>query len=85
MCVQTLFEMREYDSHHATDFYETLRVCLECERSIVDAASRLYIHRNTLIRRIEKMEELFGELELDDPEIRLAMLLSFKIIASSGA
>ena len=83
MCVQTLFEMRDYDSRHATEFYETLRIYLECERSLVDAAARLYIHRNTLIRRVEKLEELFGELELDDPAVRLALLLSFKIIASS--
>ena len=83
MCVQTLFEMREYDARHATEFYETLRVYLECERSLVDAAARLYIHRNTLIRRIEKLEELFGELGLDDPAIRLALLLSFKLIAAA--
>ena len=46
------------------------------------------IHRNTLIYRLERIQELLGGVDLEDPETRLNLQLALKIrgaLGSSGA
>ncbi len=43
-----------------------------------ETAAALHIHRNTLVYRLEKIQELFA-LDLDDPDNTLRLLLSFRL------
>lgn len=73
-----LIRLQQYDESHNTELTELLRVYLESERSIVDTISKTYIHRNTFLRRLERIKEISG-LELDDFRVRLMVLLYFQM------
>ena len=78
-CDKAVFRLRDYDSEHEGEYLHTLFQYLRCERNIAETARRLFIHRNTLIYRIERIEKLTG-LELDDPDVRERVLLSCRIM-----
>lgn len=71
--------LKIYDSQNNTLFYSTLRVYLENERSLVKTAKTLYIHRNTLLYRIDKIQSILN-LDLDDSDIRLYLLMSYHLL-----
>lgn len=71
--------LRNYDKDKGTDYYNTLRCFLQCERSIPRASSALIIHRTTLEYRLEKIQNLI-HLDLEDTDLRLYLLISFRII-----
>jgi len=74
-----LLTLREQDRLNSSELYETLRIYLEHERSLVGTAKALFIHRNTLLYRLEKLHQLV-ELDLDDPELRLYLTLSYYML-----
>ena len=51
----------DYDRKMESNLFETLRVYLECGGSKKDTADRLFIVRQTLYHRLEKLETLLGE------------------------
>jgi PucR family transcriptional regulator, purine catabolism regulatory protein len=57
---------------------ETLSVYLETHCQISETAKRLFVHRNTVVYRIEKCEEILGK-SLKDSETTLQMRLAFRI------
>ncbi|MBR6951612.1 MAG: helix-turn-helix domain-containing protein [Oscillospiraceae bacterium] len=71
--------LRAFDREKGTDYYNTLRCYLQCERSIPRASEKLIIHRSTLEYRMEKIQDLI-HLDLEDRDIRLYLLLSFRLI-----
>lgn len=68
--------LSSYDRENHTEFYETLRHYLRQERSITRTAEEMGLHRNTLLYRITRIREL-TRLELEEPEVRLHLLISF--------
>lgn len=68
-----------YDKTHNTSYAETLRIYLECERSVADTVRKLYIHRNSFTYRLERIQKISG-FNLDDPETRLMIMMSFAIL-----
>lgn len=65
----------EYDQKHNSELLHTLTVLLESNGSKKDAAKHLYIVRQTLYHRLEKLKELLGEDYLK-PTKRVAIELS---------
>ncbi|WP_078543321.1 PucR family transcriptional regulator [Litchfieldia alkalitelluris] len=57
---------------------QTLFVFLETHCQISETAKRLYVHRNTVVYRLEKCEELLGR-SLTDSETTLQLRLAFQI------
>lgn len=76
-------ELREHDRTAGTQYYDTLRAYLFCERDIPQTSQALIIHRTTLTYRLGKILELTN-LKLDDPNLRLYLLLSFHILDHIG-
>ncbi|MED1784068.1 PucR family transcriptional regulator [Brevibacillus fortis] len=50
-----------HDQAHGSSLVHTLRVYLDANLSKQEAAEKLYIHRQTLYHRLEKIEEILGE------------------------
>jgi len=67
----------EHDKTSAVSYVETLRVFLEENMSYTAAARVLYVHRSTLIDRIDRIERELG-VDLNDAESRLRILMSLK-------
>lgn len=68
--------IREYDSQHKTEYYQTLFTYLKNERRQQQTAEELFIHRNTLFLRLDKIHTLWP-LDLEDAEERFYILFSF--------
>lgn len=79
-CHTSIFILAEYDASHRTDLLETLNVYLNCHCNAAEAASMLYIHRNTMNYRLSKINELTN-IDLDNTESFFHLLLSFHILA----
>ncbi|MDI2588828.1 PucR family transcriptional regulator [Psychrobacillus sp. NEAU-3TGS] len=62
----------DYDQKMESNLFETLRVYLACNGSKKDTADRLFIVRQTLYHRLEKLESLLGE-DFMAPSNRLAL------------
>ena len=73
-----IFWLQDYDERYHTDFIETLRTYLECDRSAARAAETLHLHRSTFFYRIKKLEELL-DVDLNDSKLLFLYELSFKI------
>ena len=74
---QGLLALIEHDKTSSVSYVETLRVFLEENMSFTAASRILYIHRSTLIDRINRIEKELG-LDLNDAESRLRILMSLK-------
>jgi Regulator of polyketide synthase expression len=70
--------LEQYDLAHSTDYLNTLRIFLLSDCNLIETASRLYTHRNTIVYRIRKIKDLLGT-EIDNSSIKFDLLLSFYI------
>ena len=78
-----LLELLEHDRTQSTQYYETLRAYLLCERNIPATAAALIIHRTTLTYRLGKIMEI-TRLNLDNANLRLYLLISFQLLEQDG-
>lgn len=67
------------DRKYGTNNIEILRSVLENERNITSIAYEMNMHRNSILYRIKKIESIL-KVSLDDPEIRLMLQFSLKIL-----
>ena len=65
----------EYRKREGDELYETLKVFLDAERSYTRTAALLHTHRNTVLYRIRKAEEILHE-NLEDALLREYIRLS---------
>lgn len=75
-----------YDRDRSADLLKTLEVYLEQNGSLVETAERLYIHRNTLLHRLERVRQISG-LELRTARERLnihAAILAYRLRRAPG-
>ncbi len=70
--------LKNYDRVHDSDLYRTLYCYLEENCSHSAAANKLFIHRSTLIYRIEKIVAMTG-IDFSIADERFHLLLSFYI------
>lgn len=68
----------EYDQNHQGHFLETLAAFFEYNGNITKAAEALFVHRNTLIYRLERIEVLSG-FEFANVNMRLALHLALRL------
>ena len=64
-----------YDRTNQTDYVYTLRIYLADNCNATHASGHLFIHRHTLLKRLEKIQTL-GHLDLDDYYTRVYMSLA---------
>lgn len=60
LVTQVLGPVISYDQEHGTDLLASLDVFLACNRSWLAASSHLSVHKQTLVYRMHRIEELTG-------------------------
>jgi DNA-binding PucR family transcriptional regulator len=66
--------LEEYDRERKGDLIRTLAVFFEANANASEAAETLYLHRNSMAYRLERIQEITA-LDLKSPENRLALQL----------
>ncbi|MBR2803575.1 MAG: helix-turn-helix domain-containing protein [Eggerthellaceae bacterium] len=70
--------LEQVDLERGLDLVATMREYLLCERSVKLAASRLFVHKNTVMYRIGQVKKL-DMVDLDDVQERSYVLLSLLV------
>lgn len=73
-----LHRLKKYDMETGNELYRTLEVYLQCFHNNKETANVLYIHRNSLTYRMDKILEI-GKADLNDPMTEFLLKLSFKL------
>ena len=74
-CYETLGPVLEYDAAHGTEYMKTLETFLNCEGSIKAVSEQLYVHRNTILYRVQAIKKLLP-ISLDDPQNHLTLRIA---------
>ena len=75
----TLEPLIEHDRTHGSDLVRTLRVYLEEDRVQRRAAARCFIHVNTVVYRINRIEQILGR-SLADPTTVFDVTLALRVL-----
>jgi len=75
-CRQTLGPLLDYEG--GGDLLETLETFCDKLGNLSQTAEKLFIHRNSLLYRMERIAQLTG-LDLNNPDTRLAVHLALKV------
>jgi DNA-binding PucR family transcriptional regulator len=67
-----------YDQRKNTDLLATLETYLECAGNLTRTAERLFVHRNTLIQRLERLQSLC-EIDLHERGNWLTLQVAIKV------
>lgn len=78
LTTEALRRVISYDARKNTEYLHTLQVYLENEMNITPTANALFIHRSSLIKRLNKLTELLQD-NLTDPKTRLYYRLWFAL------
>jgi purine catabolism regulator len=75
--LNTIQSLAEHDRKTNGDLVRTLDAYLEHGGALAEAAAALTVHRNTLLYRIGRIEEITG-MDLKDPTQRLNLHVALK-------
>lgn len=81
---ESVLKLKYYDDDNRTRYIETLRTFLDNNQNAVKTARDLFIHRSTLLYRIEKIKELLNT-DFDDPNEVLYMNLTLRFLELDDA
>lgn len=77
-CHATLGKLVDYDMRQNADLIKTLEAFFNCHGNLSQTAEALIVHRNTLLYRMNRINEI-AEIDLNRPETRLALHLALTI------
>ncbi|HEX6387476.1 MAG TPA: helix-turn-helix domain-containing protein [Anaerolineae bacterium] len=75
---QVIGPLAEYDEQHRSSLVQTIDAYFGHHGNISQTAESLFIHRNTLLYRLERIQELTGH-DLNQSNMRLALHLALKL------
>lgn len=76
-------KLLEYDKGAAVSYEHTLRIYLDEKMNLTAAAKKLYISRNALIYRLERLNRILGE-DLEDEQTRFYLMLCLRLREKHG-
>ena len=79
ICHERLLDLKYKDEANQTRLYETTRCYLEHHQNIARTSEALFIHRSTLLYRLEKIRDIL-KTDFSDPDELLYLLLSFHLM-----
>ena len=74
-----IHRLEEAAVQYAFSPLETLKAYLECNCNLIRTAERLYLHKNTLLYRLNHIKNII-RCDLNDADERLLLALSFKLL-----
>lgn len=77
VCSSILSKLEAADKHHGTELLHTLEKYLEWDKVLTDTAKELYIHRNTLTNRLDKIADITN-LDFSNRELLFSLRLAFR-------
>ena len=75
---KTIKPLMDYDLKNASDLTEVLRSYLNHNGSVKDTADELFVHRNTVNYKLNKIEELL-DMDLSALDVRLQVSIGFML------
>jgi purine catabolism regulator len=75
---ETLGPLLEHDARNNGALIETLEGFFRCNGNLSETARTMHLHRNSLLYRLARIEEILGR-SLEDSELRLALQIALKI------
>jgi purine catabolism regulator len=75
---RTLGKLEEYDHNNNSDLIKTLEAFFTCHGNLSETAELLIVHRNTLLYRMTRIQEI-AVIDMKRPETRLALHLALTI------
>ncbi len=76
-CHPAVLKLKAYDQSHKTDYLLSLYMYIIHMGNVVSTAEALYIHRNTMSYRLNKIQEILGS-DLQDENFRMSIFFSYK-------
>lgn len=80
---EVVMKIKEYDEKNETELLYTLYSFIINDASYVKTAKVMYLHRNTITYRIERIKELF-DIKIDTVEERFNLYFSYRILRLLG-
>lgn len=74
-----VIHLTRYDRAHNNNLRDVLFHYLMNDRNLVKTAAAVYMHRNTVINKVNKIQELL-KLDLEDPRLRQRLIFSCQMI-----
>ncbi|GAC1356663.1 MAG: PucR family transcriptional regulator [Ktedonobacteraceae bacterium] len=75
---EMLGSLLDYDARHDGTYVKTLECYFQYNGNLSQTARTMHFHRNSLIYRLERIEEILGR-SLEDAELRLSLQIALKI------
>jgi purine catabolism regulator len=75
---QIVDPLATYDKRHRSSLMQTIIAYFHHHGNVSQTADALYIHRNTLSYRLDRIQDLTGQ-DLENPDERLALQLALKL------
>ncbi len=75
---QIVGPLAAYDKRHRSSLMQTIIAYFHHHGNVSQTADALYIHRNTLSYRLDRIQDLTGQ-DLENPDERLALQLALKL------
>jgi GAF domain-containing protein len=72
-----------YDRRKGTDLLDTLETYLECAGNLTKTSAKLFVHRNTLIQRLERLQSLC-DIDLQERANWLTLQVAIKVYKLRG-
>ena len=83
-CRRRLLPLRRADAERGGDLERTLRTYYECGASVSQTAQALFLHRNSVRYRLDRVRALLGA-DIDDPQVSAALLVACAIDSATHA
>lgn len=82
VCGSAIAKLEKADDNHHSELLKTLEKYLECDKNLTQTAAELFIHRNTLANRLEKITDITGfALDHHEQAFNLRLALRLKKLA----
>jgi purine catabolism regulator len=75
---ETLGPLAAYDEKKSGELLQTLQAYFAAQNSPTEAARLLHLHRNTMLYRLSRIQQLTG-LDLQDADTCLALHLALRV------